>query len=175
MLLSATIQSGITISPRLIMLPVRGSSIIKGIPWESGIGRTKTACAHFASVVAGGKGRQEAGADSNIRRTVQLAGSTSSFLRPNRIASGACQLEPRRRMGTTFVRAMSEGSGTDENSPGVEDRPFLVTTPLFYVNAAPHMGSAYPTMAADALARFQVRQRHQCGQLPPTSDDKCGC
>lgn len=30
----------------------------------------------------------------------------------------------------------------------------VITTPLYYVNAAPHMGSAYPTIAADALARF---------------------
>lgn len=29
-----------------------------------------------------------------------------------------------------------------------------LTTPLYYVNAPPHMGSAYPTMAVDALARF---------------------
>lgn len=29
-----------------------------------------------------------------------------------------------------------------------------MTTPLFYANAAPHMGSAYPTIAADALCRF---------------------
>ncbi|KAL4424484.1 hypothetical protein ABPG77_006793 [Micractinium sp. CCAP 211/92] len=33
--------------------------------------------------------------------------------------------------------------------------PFTVTTPLYYVNAAPHMGSAYPTIAADAIARYQ--------------------
>jgi len=32
--------------------------------------------------------------------------------------------------------------------------PFLITTPLFYVNAKPHMGSAYTTMAVDALHRF---------------------
>lgn len=31
--------------------------------------------------------------------------------------------------------------------------PFTITTPLYYVNAAPHMGSAYPTIAADVLAR----------------------
>lgn len=37
-----------------------------------------------------------------------------------------------------------------------KERKFYVTTPLYYVNAAPHMGSAYPTIAADALARFQV-------------------
>ncbi|GFH18661.1 methionine-tRNA ligase, partial [Haematococcus lacustris] len=32
---------------------------------------------------------------------------------------------------------------------------YTVTTPLYYVNAAPHMGSAYPTIAADVTARFQ--------------------
>ncbi|GMH38713.1 hypothetical protein BSKO_06597 [Bryopsis sp. KO-2023] len=32
---------------------------------------------------------------------------------------------------------------------------YVVTTPLYYVNAAPHMGSAYPTIAADAVARYQ--------------------
>ncbi|KAI3897869.1 hypothetical protein MKX03_007087 [Papaver bracteatum] len=33
--------------------------------------------------------------------------------------------------------------------------PFILTTPLYYVNAPPHMGSAYTTIAADAIARFQ--------------------
>ncbi|MBF2029371.1 MAG: methionine--tRNA ligase [Oscillatoriales cyanobacterium C42_A2020_001] len=33
--------------------------------------------------------------------------------------------------------------------------PFVITTPLYYVNALPHMGSAYPTIAADVVARFQ--------------------
>ncbi|KAK4579110.1 hypothetical protein RGQ29_028971 [Quercus rubra] len=32
---------------------------------------------------------------------------------------------------------------------------FVLTTPLYYVNAPPHMGSAYSTIAADAIARFQ--------------------
>lgn len=31
---------------------------------------------------------------------------------------------------------------------------FTVTTPLYYVNDLPHIGSAYTTMAADAIARF---------------------
>jgi len=31
---------------------------------------------------------------------------------------------------------------------------FTITTPLYYVNAPPHMGSAYPTIAADVLARY---------------------
>jgi len=36
--------------------------------------------------------------------------------------------------------------------------PFYVTTPIYYVNAAPHLGHAYTAIAADVLARHQ-RQR----------------
>ena len=35
---------------------------------------------------------------------------------------------------------------------------FALTTPLYYANALPHIGSAYPTMAADAIARFKRLQ-----------------
>src|SRR5580704_11540576 len=30
---------------------------------------------------------------------------------------------------------------------------FYITTPIYYVNAAPHLGHAYTTIAADVLAR----------------------
>ncbi len=33
-------------------------------------------------------------------------------------------------------------------------RPFFVTTPIYYVNDLPHLGHAYTTVACDALARF---------------------
>ena len=36
--------------------------------------------------------------------------------------------------------------------------PFSVTTPIYYVNSDPHLGHAYTTVAADALARHH-RQR----------------
>jgi methionyl-tRNA synthetase len=32
---------------------------------------------------------------------------------------------------------------------------FYITTPLYYVNAPPHIGHAYTQVAADALARFR--------------------
>jgi methionyl-tRNA synthetase len=32
---------------------------------------------------------------------------------------------------------------------------FYVTTPIYYVNAIPHIGNAYTTLAADVIARFQ--------------------
>jgi methionyl-tRNA synthetase len=34
-------------------------------------------------------------------------------------------------------------------------RTFYVTTPIYYVNDKPHIGTAYTTVAADALARYQ--------------------
>jgi len=33
-------------------------------------------------------------------------------------------------------------------------RPFYVTTPIYYVNDRPHIGTAYSTIAADTLARY---------------------
>jgi methionyl-tRNA synthetase len=35
---------------------------------------------------------------------------------------------------------------------------FYITTPIYYVNAKPHIGHAYTTIAADALARFNKLQ-----------------
>lgn len=37
-------------------------------------------------------------------------------------------------------------------------KPFFVTTPIYYVNTAPHIGSAYSTVAADVLARFKKQR-----------------
>ncbi|MFQ5499475.1 MAG: class I tRNA ligase family protein, partial [Candidatus Zixiibacteriota bacterium] len=33
-------------------------------------------------------------------------------------------------------------------------KPFYITTPVYYANAAPHIGQAYTSIAADAIARF---------------------
>ena len=33
-------------------------------------------------------------------------------------------------------------------------KKFYITTPIYYVNAEPHIGSAYTTIAADILARW---------------------
>ena len=32
---------------------------------------------------------------------------------------------------------------------------YSITTPIYYVNAAPHLGTAYTTVAADTVARYQ--------------------
>src|SRR6185503_14603403 len=38
------------------------------------------------------------------------------------------------------------------------EKTFYVTTPIYYVNAKPHLGHAYTTLVADSLTRFK-RQR----------------
>ena len=47
---------------------------------------------------------------------------------------------------------MSAVSNTIEPMP--EPKPFFLTTPIFYVNDAPHIGHAYTEVAADVLARW---------------------
>ena len=42
----------------------------------------------------------------------------------------------------------------EEAGAGAGAGAYTVTTPLYYANASPHMGSAYPTIAADALCRY---------------------
>jgi len=32
---------------------------------------------------------------------------------------------------------------------------FFLTTPIYYVNSVPHLGTAYTTIAADTLARYR--------------------
>jgi methionyl-tRNA synthetase len=44
------------------------------------------------------------------------------------------------------------------DSDSIDSNIFAITTPLYYVNGLPHVGSAYPTIAADAIARFQRLQ-----------------
>src|SRR3954462_12483054 len=36
---------------------------------------------------------------------------------------------------------------------------FYVTTPIYYVNAVPHLGTFYSTVVADAFARYQRARR----------------
>src|SRR3990170_9015586 len=34
------------------------------------------------------------------------------------------------------------------------EKAFYITTPIYYVNASPHIGHAYTTIVADVLARY---------------------
>ncbi|MEX1112370.1 MAG: methionine--tRNA ligase [Candidatus Andersenbacteria bacterium] len=47
---------------------------------------------------------------------------------------------------------------------------FYVTTPIYYVNSAPHIGSAYTTIAADVLARYHRRKGNDTFLLTGTAE-----
>src|SRR5947207_12587350 len=40
----------------------------------------------------------------------------------------------------------------EQKKPG---EPFFITTPIYYVNARPHIGHAYTTIVCDTIARRQ--------------------
>ncbi|XP_078430257.1 methionyl-tRNA synthetase / methionine-tRNA ligase / MetRS (cpMetRS) [Wolffia australiana] len=76
-------------------------------------------------------------------------------------SSKAWHLGTALRAGSRSIAAPSYGFCRSElrkeEKPRKPDKSeaFVLTTPLYYVNAPPHMGSAYTTIAADAVARFQ--------------------
>ena len=47
---------------------------------------------------------------------------------------------------------------------------FYLTTPLYYVNAAPHLGHAYSTIAADTIRRFKKMQGYDAFLLTGTDE-----
>ncbi len=54
--------------------------------------------------------------------------------------------------------------------PGPDERPYYITTPIYYVNDAPHIGHAYTTIACDVLARFMRLDGHRVRFLTGTDD-----
>src|ERR1700679_1300629 len=49
---------------------------------------------------------------------------------------------------------------------------FYVTTPIYYVNDVPHLGTAYTTVAADALRRFHLLRGDQARMLTGTDEPR---
>src|SRR5258708_29057855 len=49
-------------------------------------------------------------------------------------------------------------------------KPYYRTTPIYYVNDAPHLGHAYTTVACDALARFMRLDGRQVKFLTGTDE-----
>ncbi|XP_072914341.1 methionine--tRNA ligase, mitochondrial [Hemitrygon akajei] len=77
----------------------------------------------------------------------QLTSQGTSRLRPV-LRSGEvirCRLVPR-----------SACQGRARSGPAAAPSPLLITTPIFYVNASPHIGHLYSAVLADALYRFKV-------------------
>jgi methionyl-tRNA synthetase len=48
---------------------------------------------------------------------------------------------------------------------------YYLTTPIYYVNAAPHIGSAYSTFTADLIKRFKIQQDYSPVVLTTGADE----
>ncbi|EPY51478.1 methionine-tRNA ligase [Schizosaccharomyces cryophilus OY26] len=53
-------------------------------------------------------------------------------------------------------------------------KPFFITTPIFYVNAAPHLGHLYSLVLCDSIARFQKLYRTDRPVFSSTGTDEHG-
>ncbi len=49
-------------------------------------------------------------------------------------------------------------------------KTFYLTTPIYYVNAQPHLGHTYTTIIADAIARYKVLKGHQVELVTGTDE-----
>ncbi|CAJ2507780.1 Uu.00g089660.m01.CDS01 [Anthostomella pinea] len=59
---------------------------------------------------------------------------------------------------------MRFSSSSSSSSPALrrlEEKPYYVTTPIFYVNASPHVGHLYSMLIADVLKRWEVLKGRQ--------------
>jgi leucyl-tRNA synthetase len=50
------------------------------------------------------------------------------------------------------------------------EKPFYITTPIYYVNDVPHIGHAYTTVAADILARYKRFEGYEVFFLTGTDE-----
>ena len=69
-----------------------------------------------------------------------------------------------------FFWVMRIHSKLTETSPGAflkrtskekMTQPFYITTPIYYVNARPHLGHAYEAILTDVMARFKRLDGHE--------------
>ena len=51
------------------------------------------------------------------------------------------------------------------------EKIFFITTPIYYINATPHIGHAYTQIAADARARFERSRGRQVYFLTGTDEN----
>ncbi|GCB63489.1 hypothetical protein scyTo_0014632 [Scyliorhinus torazame] len=60
-----------------------------------------------------------------------------------------------------FGRLLSAGRAPSSGSAPGPGSPSLITTPIFYVNATPHIGHLYSAVLADALYRAKILLGHE--------------
>jgi len=91
-------------------------------------------------------------ARSRATRLLSTPGPLTSRLHTTLTNPNAAAVLPR------ISRAFSNTAATQQ--PVAKTKPFYITTPIFYVNGAPHIGHLYTALLGDAMARWH----RACGQ-----------
>ncbi|KAI3322995.1 tRNA synthetases class I (M)-domain-containing protein [Xylariaceae sp. AK1471] len=68
----------------------------------------------------------------------------------------SCRAHGATRMRFSSTSSSGSGSDTSKLAQQQNDKPYYVTTPIFYVNASPHVGHLYSMLIADVLKRWEV-------------------
>ncbi|KAG0259075.1 methionyl-tRNA synthetase [Mortierella polycephala] len=88
-------------------------------------------------------------ASTFLLRRLPLCPQSRSMTRANYLAlSNFRQYQPRTHIGAPYSTL---ATGPDQSS----DKPYYITTPIFYVNAVPHIGHLHSAVLADTFKRFQ--------------------
>ncbi|XP_065872179.1 methionine--tRNA ligase, chloroplastic/mitochondrial isoform X2 [Euphorbia lathyris] len=87
--------------------------------------------------------------------SITTKSTTSTHLKTRLTFPQTPFLSPSKLRNSMFCTFAISDSNAHNNSQNGGAETFVLTTPLYYVNAPPHMGSAYTTIAADVIARFQ--------------------
>lgn len=55
-------------------------------------------------------------------------------------------------------RLFSASASESQQSESSRREPYFITTPIYYVNGAPHLGHAYTSVTSDVIARYQRKR-----------------
>ncbi|KAK3995641.1 putative methionine--tRNA ligase [Cladorrhinum sp. PSN332] len=89
----------------------------------------------------------------------------SELIRPGSWVCNSCRSRPSALAPRALlpIRRLA----TSASNP---DKPYYVTTPIFYVNAAPHIGHMYSMVLADVLKRWQTLKGNRAIMLTGTDE-----
>ena len=101
---------------------------------------------------------RRASAFAPVLRSTRIASTSKAIIPPtNTIATSRIQsplLSTTTRLSSSTTSSTNNIIGTPATSFDDGQRPFQITTPIYYVNDKPHIGHAYTSIACDVLARF---------------------
>lgn len=98
---------------------------------------------------------------------------SASLRRPARVCSSCRQnglLRPSRARAYGTTPAPQSATAATEPGSHADSKPYYVTTPIFYVNAAPHIGHMYTMILADVLKRWHKLKGRQSLLLTGTDE-----